>query len=122
VIPAILADPSGHAGQIYPLHGPAGLTPPQIAEIVSQTLGKEVRYRQITPEAWVQTVFGGWFPFGAQHLHGTVQAHAAGHMAGTNDMVESSRTTSRSPLRNSSRGTATLSDKVGYGSGSSPAH
>ncbi|MFM0033668.1 hypothetical protein PQQ73_00700 [Paraburkholderia strydomiana] len=36
----------------------------------------------------MQTVFGSEFPFGAQHLHGIVQAHAAGHMAGINDMME----------------------------------
>jgi hypothetical protein len=46
----------------------------------------------------VQTVFGSEFPFGAQHLHGIVQAHAAGHMAGINGTRwRSSRPTGRSP-------------------------
>lgn len=88
VIAAILADPTEHKGKTYPLFGPVELTPPEIAEIASKTLGKEVRYRQISPEEWVRIVFGGEFPFGAQHLHGIVQAHEAGHMAGTNDIVE----------------------------------
>ncbi|WP_413726638.1 NmrA family NAD(P)-binding protein [Sodalis sp. RH16] len=88
VIAAILAEPDGHQGKTYPLFGPVELTPPQIAEIVADTLGKQVRYRQITPEEWIQNVFGGEFPFGAQHLHGIVLAHNAGHMAGTNDIVE----------------------------------
>ncbi|TDV33658.1 uncharacterized protein YbjT (DUF2867 family) [Paraburkholderia caballeronis] len=87
VIAAILADPTAHIGKTYPLLGPVELTPPQIAEIVARTLGKAVRYKQIAPEEWVRTVFGGEFPFGAQHLHGITDAHEAGHMAGTNDIV-----------------------------------
>ena len=87
VIAAILADPAAHIGKTYPLLGPVELTPPQIAEIVARTLGKAVRYKQIAPEEWVRTVFGGEFPFGAQHLHGITDAHEAGHMAGTNDIV-----------------------------------
>jgi uncharacterized protein YbjT (DUF2867 family) len=88
VIAALLADPSDHAGKTYSLHGPVELTPPQIAEIVSETLGKPVRYRQIAAEEWIETVFGGEFPFGVQHLNGIVQQHERGDMAGTNDNVE----------------------------------
>jgi uncharacterized protein YbjT (DUF2867 family) len=88
VIAEILANPVEHIGKTYSLHGPVELTPPQIAEIVSQTLGKEVRYRQTTPEEWIQIVFGGEFPFGAQHLAGIVQQHERGDMAGTNDNIE----------------------------------
>lgn len=88
VIAAILAEPAEHKGKTYPLFGPVELTPPQIADVVANTLGKKVRYKQITPEAWIEIVFGGEFPFGAQHLHGIVSAHEAGHMAGTNDIVE----------------------------------
>ncbi len=88
VIAAILADPAEHIGKTYSLHGPVELTPPQIAENVSRTLGREVRYRQIAPEEWIQTVFGGEFPFGIQHLYGIVQQHERGDMAGTNDNIE----------------------------------
>jgi uncharacterized protein YbjT (DUF2867 family) len=48
VITAILADPSGHAGQTYLLLGPVELTLPEIAEIARETLGKEIRYEQAT--------------------------------------------------------------------------
>lgn len=88
VIAAIVADPADHIGKTYSLHGPVELTPPQIAEIVSKTLGREVRYRQIAPEEWIQIVFGGEFPFGVQHLNGIVQQHERGDMAGTNDNIE----------------------------------
>jgi uncharacterized protein YbjT (DUF2867 family) len=53
VIAAILPDPTGHAGQTYSLFGPVELTPPEIAAIVSQTLGKPVRYEKITGEQCV---------------------------------------------------------------------
>lgn len=88
VIAAILADPTAHIGKTYPLLGLVELTPPQIAEIVSKTLGKEVRYKQVKPEEWVQIVFGGESAFAAQHLYGIVHQHERGDMAGTNDIVE----------------------------------
>ncbi len=58
VIAAILAGPASHAGQTYPLFGPVELTPPEIAAIVTQTLGKEVRYEKITAEQWVRNFTG----------------------------------------------------------------
>jgi len=88
VIAAILADPSDHAGQTYSLFGPAELTPPEIAEIVGKTLGKEVRYEKITGEQWVREVAGQDIPFLAQHVQAIAAMHAQGQMAGTNDVVE----------------------------------
>jgi NAD(P)H dehydrogenase (quinone) len=88
VIAGILADPSGHAGQTYPLFGPVELTPPQIAEIVSKTLGKEVRYEQITGEQWVREVSGQDIPFLAQHVQAIAEMQHGGLMAGMNDVVE----------------------------------
>lgn len=55
---------------------------------MSKTLGKEVRYRQVKPEEWVQIVFGGESEFAAQHLAGIVKQHERGDMAGINDVVE----------------------------------
>jgi uncharacterized protein YbjT (DUF2867 family) len=90
VIAAILADPTQHAGQFYELFGPVELTPPEIAEIITQTLGKEVRYKQISPEEWISDIYEGKqvIPFLAQHLKGIVFDHERGMMAGTNDVVE----------------------------------
>lgn len=88
VIAAILADPSGHAGQTHHLFGPVELTPPEIAEIVSKTLGKEVRYEQITGEQWVREVTGQDIPFLSQHVQAIAEMHARGQMAGTNDVVK----------------------------------
>lgn len=95
VIAAILADPTGHAGQTYELFGPVELTPPEIAAIISKALGKEVRYEQISSDEWVRSVNGMSVPFVDQHLDGIVVDHAQGMMAGTNDVIE--RLTSREP-------------------------
>lgn len=88
VIAAILANPAGHEGQTYPLLGPVELTPPEIAEIVSKTLGKEVRYEQISSEQWVQEFAQAKTPFLVQHFSGVAEMHRDGLMAGTNDVVE----------------------------------
>jgi len=96
VIAAILADPTQHAGQSYPLYGPVELTPPEIAEIVSHTLGKEVRYEKITGEQWVREVTGQDIPFLAQHIQAIAEMHHNGLMAGTNDLVE--KITGRRPM------------------------
>jgi NAD(P)H dehydrogenase (quinone) len=94
VIAEILADPESHGGQTYFLLGPVELTPPEVAEIVSQTLGKPVRYEQITGAEWVKH-FGTGTPFGIQHVSGIAEMHALGQMAGTNDVVE--KITGRKP-------------------------
>ena len=88
VIAAILANPAGHEGQTYPLLGPVELTPPEIAEIVSQTLGKEVRYEHISGEQWVQEFAQAKDSFAVQHFSAVAEMHRDGLMAGTNDVVE----------------------------------
>jgi uncharacterized protein YbjT (DUF2867 family) len=96
VIAAILADPGSHAGQVYPLFGPVELTAPEIASIVSQTLGKQVRYEKITATQWAREVRGQNAPFLAQHLDEVAIDHHDGIFAGTNDLVE--RIAGRRPM------------------------
>jgi NAD(P)H dehydrogenase (quinone) len=89
VIAEILANPEPHAGQTYPLLGRVELTPPEIAEIVSQTLGKPVRYEHITGAQWVEEASKApGNSFLIQHASAVAQMHALGQMAGTNDVVE----------------------------------
>lgn len=88
VITEILADPWSHVGKTYRLLGPVELTPPEIAEIVSKTLGKEIRYEQISGEQWVREVAGQDIPYLSQHVQGIVPMHEKGLMDGTNDVVE----------------------------------
>ncbi|RFU78298.1 nadp-binding [Trichoderma arundinaceum] len=95
VITEILADPSSHVGQTYQLLGPVELTPPEIADIVSKTLGKEVRYEQISGEQWVREVTGRDLPYLSQHVQGIAPMHEKELMSGTNDVVQ--RITGRRP-------------------------
>src|SRR5262249_27473325 len=96
VIAEILANPEPHAGQTYPLLGPVELTQPEIAEIVSQTLGKPVRYEHITGAQWVEEASKApGNPFLIQHISAIAEMHAQGQLAGTNDVVE--KITGRKP-------------------------
>lgn len=88
VIAAILSDPASHAGKTYSLTGPTEVTPPELAEIVSQVLGKPVRYEKISAEQWVREVTGQDIPFLAQHIQAIAEMHRNGLMAGTTDTVE----------------------------------
>lgn len=88
VIAAILANPAGHQGKTHELFGPEELTPPEIAEIVSRGLGKEVRYEQISGEEWVREVAGQDIPFLSQHIQAIAAMHQRGLMAGTNNVIE----------------------------------
>jgi NAD(P)H dehydrogenase (quinone) len=95
-IAAILADPTGHSGQIYPLMGAEDLTNPEIVEIVSRTLGKPIRYEHITGEQWVEEFGIFKTPYLVQHITGVAEMHAQGLMAGTNGAVE--QLTGRPPM------------------------
>ncbi|MGA1831277.1 NmrA family NAD(P)-binding protein [Rhizobium wenxiniae] len=88
VIAAILADPTNHGGKVYPLFGPVEFTSPEIAAIIGQTLGKEVRYEKITATQWAREVTGQDTPFLAQHLDEVSIDHNDGVFAGTNDVIE----------------------------------
>ena len=61
VAAAVLAE-SGHEGQAYDLTGPAALTYPQVAETLSQVLGRPIRYVPITPEQYKQGAMAAGTP------------------------------------------------------------
>src|SRR5262249_41946643 len=100
-------------GKIYPLYGPAEFTHKEIAQVLSQVLGKDVLYQQVTFEAWLQIMASsgqqppaehtaramyGEFEqkpegrtgdsFLVQHLREAVIDLQNGILAGTNDLVE----------------------------------
>ena len=84
----ILANPAAHTGQTYPLFGPTEITAPEWADIVSQVLGKPVRYEKITGEQWVNEVAGQAIPFLAQHIQAIAEAQQHGQMAGMGHHLE----------------------------------
>jgi NAD(P)H dehydrogenase (quinone) len=56
LIVGILQHPSAHVGKTYPLFGPAELTHPEIAAIVSHVIGKEVGYQQVPIEQFFEII------------------------------------------------------------------
>jgi uncharacterized protein YbjT (DUF2867 family) len=112
VIVGILEDPASHRGKIYPLYGPVEFTHKEIAQALSQVLGKDVKYKQVGFETWLQIMAsGGRQPpaehsaralygefeqkpegrtgdsFLVQHLREVAIDHQNGVFAGTNDVV-----------------------------------
>jgi NAD(P)H dehydrogenase (quinone) len=98
VIAAILNDPAGHAGKTYPLFGPKELTQYEVADILTQVLGRKIIYAALDIEAFMET----WkkrtdvSPYFLQHVAAVAQDCRDGLFSGTNDLVE--KLTGQKPL------------------------
>jgi NAD(P)H dehydrogenase (quinone) len=113
VIVGILENPAPHRGKIYPLFGPVEYTYQEIAGVLTQVLGKEIQYKQVSFDAMLQmmasggqkppaehtarALYGEFEPtpeprtgdsFLIQHLREVAIDHQNGLFAGTNDVVE----------------------------------
>ena len=90
VIAHILANPSGHAGKIYPLHGPVEMNHTEIAAEMSQVLGAKIEYAPTSIDEFKRKMehLYKFPPFLAQHLVEVAQNYRDGIFAGTNDVVE----------------------------------
>jgi NAD(P)H dehydrogenase (quinone) len=110
LIVAILQDPAPHIGKTYPLFGPVELTHPEIAAVIGQVIGKQVRSEQVPIEKFAELLGSRPKPFpqntamsmysdpGAlsggpakrflmQHLHEVAIDHSNGIFAGTNNYI-----------------------------------
>ncbi len=67
VIAGILEDPAPHNGKIYPLYGPVEFTYKEIAQVLSRVLGKDVQYKQVSFETWLQIMASGGQKPPAEH-------------------------------------------------------
>jgi len=89
VIAAILNDPAEHAGKTYPLYGPKELTQHEVADILTQVLGRKITYVPVEIEAfseiWQEM---GYSPYIRQHISAVAQDCRDGVFSGTNDLVE----------------------------------
>jgi NAD(P)H dehydrogenase (quinone) len=89
VIAAILENPDGHAGQVYPLFGAVEMNHYQIAEAISEALGRPVRYEPMDIPTWIEGIKArGFSEFAAQHLSNVAVDYQNGIFAGNNDLVE----------------------------------
>ena len=89
VIAAILESPDKHAGQVYPLFGAVEMNHHQIAEAISEALGRTVRYEPTEIPVWIDGIKAQGFPdFLAQHLSNVAVDYQNGVFAGNNDLIE----------------------------------
>jgi uncharacterized protein YbjT (DUF2867 family) len=98
VVTSILADPVGHHGQVYPLFGAKELTQFEIAEILSEVLGRKITYVPMEIEAFKGVLKDmGHTPHFIQHVSAVAQDCRDGIFSGTNDLVE--KLTGQKPLQ-----------------------
>ncbi|NUT79292.1 NmrA family NAD(P)-binding protein [Pseudomonas sp. C1C7] len=90
VIAHLLANPAGHEGRIYSLHGPVEMNHTEIAAAMSEALGIEIRYAPTSIEAFKDKMEQQYrFPAAlVQHLVEVAQDYRDGVFAGVNDVVE----------------------------------
>jgi NAD(P)H dehydrogenase (quinone) len=90
VIAHILANPAGHAGKIYTLHGPVEMNHTEIAAEMSEVLGAKIEYAPTSIDVFEQKMqqLYKFPPFLVQHLVEVAQNYRDGIFAGTNDVVE----------------------------------
>ncbi|MCZ3378242.1 NmrA family NAD(P)-binding protein [Rhizobium sp. AG207R] len=90
VIAHLLANPEGHDGKTYTLHGPVEMNHAEIAAAMSDVLGTKIEYAPTSIEAFkdkMQNLYK-FPPFLIQHLVEVAQNYREGIFAGTNDVVE----------------------------------
>ncbi|WP_101787505.1 NAD(P)H-binding protein [Nonomuraea indica] len=87
----------GHAGQVYELSGPRGLTFAEAVETIARAAGRAVRYEELTPEAYRAELLAAGYPeVAADALNVLFALHRAGHTAEPVDGVR--RVLGRDPL------------------------
>ena len=90
VVVGILADPSLHVGERYVVTGPRNMTIAEMAEVLTQELGRAVDYVDLPIEDWgrVLTDSVGLPEFLVTHLKGVAQDHKDGVFSAQTDVVQ----------------------------------
>ncbi|RQS14881.1 NmrA family NAD(P)-binding protein [Burkholderia sp. Bp8998] len=90
VIAHLLANPAGHGGQTYTLHGPVELNHTEIAALMSDVLGIRIEYAPTSIAEFKEKMeqLYKFPPFLVQHLVEVAQHYRDGVFRGTNDVVE----------------------------------
>jgi uncharacterized protein YbjT (DUF2867 family) len=96
-IAAILSNPAEHAGKTYPLYGPKEISQYEIAEMLTQVLGRKITYVPMEIEPFGQLLKSlGFNDHFVQHISAVAQDCRDGVCSGTNDLVE--KLTGRKPM------------------------
>ena len=122
VIAALLEHPEGHVGKRYPLTGPTELNHREIAEILTTTLGRPIRYEPVEISDFADRLTADGVPaHRVQHLTNVAADYRNGVFAGTNDHVADIGASPRRVSRSSRFATGTTSTTPSGGaSGSTP--
>jgi len=97
VIAELLLNPEGHEGKIYPLFGPVEYTVFDLADILSEELGRKITCEPISIETYqAEASKQGYHPHFIQHISSVAQDCRDGVFAGTNSAVKD--ITGREPL------------------------
>ena len=90
VIAHLLANPAGHEGKIYTLHGPVEMNHTEIASAMSEVLETKIEYAPSSIEEFKRKMeeLYRFPPFLVQHLVEVAQNYREGIFAGTNGVVE----------------------------------
>lgn len=98
VIAAILSDPAPHAGKSYPLYGPTEVTQDEVADLLTEALGRKITYVALEIDEfmkiWEEKT--GFSSYNVQHIAAVAQDCRDGVFSGTNNVVE--EITGRKPL------------------------
>ena len=86
----ILADPALHVGERYVVTGPRNMTIAEMAEVLSNELGRPVEYVDLPNEAWGQVLSEqvGLPEFLVTHLKAVADDHKNGVFSAQTDVVE----------------------------------
>jgi NAD(P)H dehydrogenase (quinone) len=88
-IAAILSNPAEHAGKTYPLYGPREISQYEIAEMLTQVLGRKITYVPMEIEPFGQLLKSlGFNDHFVQHISAVAQDCRDGVCSGTNDLIE----------------------------------
>ena len=90
VVVGILADPSLHVGERYVVTGPRNMTIPEMAEVLTQELGRAVEYVDLPIEDWGRILIDsvGLPEFLVTHLKAVAQDHKDGVFSAQTDVVQ----------------------------------
>ncbi|MBN3767595.1 NmrA family NAD(P)-binding protein [Burkholderia sp. Ac-20365] len=88
-IAALLKSPEGHIGTTIPLSGPVEMDHAQMAAELSEALGREIVFQDLSIDEYCSSIEAMGLPaYVVQHLRGAMADYQVGRMSGADNNVE----------------------------------
>jgi NAD(P)H dehydrogenase (quinone) len=88
-IAALLKNPEAHIGQTIPLSGPVEMDHEQMANELSEALGRKIVFQDLPIDEYCTSIEAmGVPPYVVRHLRGAMANYQTGHMSGADNNVE----------------------------------